>query len=109
MNHWTERKKCRFDLRDAKADVIKELGTILPKAVKKFMMQLQFDQFVKTCLLYFVAVFQQEYLRAAVEKAVRQQGEGATFDPIAVEAKLAELQQEVDVHRKSLSPLYALV
>jgi hypothetical protein len=106
---FTDWKKCRFDLRDAKADVIKELGTILPMAVKKYMMQPQFDQFVKTCLLYFVAVFQQEYLRAAVDKAVRQQGEVAVFDPITVEAKLAQLQQEADDHRKSLSPLYALV
>jgi hypothetical protein len=89
--------------------VNKELGSILPKAVKKYMMQPQYDLFVNTSLLYFVAVFQQEYLRAAVDKLLRQQSEGATFDAMAVEAKLTELQQEADAHRKSLSPLYALV
>jgi hypothetical protein len=100
---------CRFDLKESKNHVCEELATILPAAVKKFMMQPAFDKFVNTCILYFVAIFEREYLVKALERAQKQHMDGYGYDPIAVESKLQDLEADAKAHKASLSPLYAMV
>lgn len=104
-----EGRGCRFDLKESKNHVLEELATILPVAVKKFMMQPAFDKIVNTCILYFVAIFEREYLVKALERAQKQHMDGYGYDPFAVESKLQDLEADAKAQQASLSPLYAMV
>jgi hypothetical protein len=87
--------------------VIKELQTILPAPVKKFMQQEAFDKIVSTCLLYFIASFEKNILSQGLERAQKQHLDG--YSQIAVEAKMAELDRDIAGRKAALSPLYAMV
>lgn len=99
----------RFELKQAKDEVGGELASILPAAVRRFLATPRFDALVSACILYFVALFQREYLRLAVDKAAKAAGGALAFDAVAVASKLAALQADADAARASLSPLYAQV
>ena len=89
--------------------MLSELATILPAAVKKFMNTANFDTFVLTCILHFVAIFEKEYLQRAYERVQKNLADVAGVDPIAVEAKLQELDAAAARHCATLSPLYCMV
>jgi hypothetical protein len=97
----------RFDLHATKAQVIKELNTILPTSVKKFMKQPNFDKITKTCLLFFICTFQRKLIQEALDKARKQRLEG--YDPAAVSLKIVELERDAENLKAELSPLYSMV
>lgn len=97
----------RFDLQSTKAQVIKELNTILPNSVKKFMQQTTFDKISSTCLLFFICTFQLFLIQQGLDKARKQRLEG--YDNTAVSVKIVELRRDAEKLKAELSPLYSMV
>lgn len=97
----------QFDLQATKAQVIKELNTILPNSIKKFMHQPTFDKISRTCLLFFICTFQRKLIQQALDKARKQRLEG--YDLAAVGLKIAELERDAESLKAELSPLYSMI
>ena len=87
--------------------MIKELNTILPNSIKKFMQQPTFDKISRTCLLFFICTFQRKLIQQALDKARKQRLEG--YDLAGVGLKIAELERDAESLKAELSPLYSMV
>ena len=87
---------------------MKELASILPAAVKKFMATASFDQFILTCILHFVSIFEREYLQRAHDRAQKHLTDSHGFTAEDVASQLAALEADAAAHRAALSPLYAM-
>lgn len=91
----------------AKISVLKDLSGTLPSTCKRFIRSGEYDRILATCILYFVARFQLEFLQKALAKAERQHLDD--YNPVAVAVKLQDLADEAHRMRANLSPMYAQV
>lgn len=91
----------------AKANALKDLSSTLPLTCKRFVQSEEYDRILATCILYFIARFQLEFLEKALAKAERQHLDD--YNPVAVALKLQDLAEEAHKMRGNLSPMYSMV
>jgi len=97
-----------FNLGACKGRVIKTLdATAVPQQFRRFFASSLYDRMLQTCLLYFTAMFQLEWVIGAMDRARKQHLEG--YNPYMVAQRIRELEAETAALRLDLSPLYSQV
>mmetsp|Transcript_14064 Transcript_14064/g.38013 ORF Transcript_14064/g.38013 Transcript_14064/m.38013 type:complete len:406 (+) Transcript_14064:117-1334(+) len=95
-----------FNLALTKAKIMKAMDErTVSNLFKRFYGSDLCDRLLKTLLLYFVAMFQMDWVIKTMERSRKQHLEG--FNPSLVAARIRELSDEVAALRMDISPIYA--